>query len=158
MNHILDILEQDAHTPPEQIAERLKMDPDTVRNLIREWERTKVIRRYKAIVDRNAIGDKRVTAYIDVEIAPARGTGFDEVAGTIARLPEVLSVVLVSGESDLRITVECADIDEVANFVSRKLAPLKMVTNTNTHFLLRRYKDEGELFIDDEDHRLPVAP
>lgn len=159
MESILDILEEDARTPACQIASRLGLDEETVRRQIAAWEEQKVIRRYKAVVDRSILGEERVTAFIDVAVTPQRGAGFDEIASRIARFTEVRSVVLVSGGHDLRVVVEGADIREVANFVAQKLAPLEHVTSTNTHFVLQRYKDDGELFIEgDTDRRLVVAP
>lgn len=159
MQPILDILESDARTSPAQIAERLGMSESDVRAAIAEWERTGVIRRYKAIIDRDAIGDDRVVAYIDVSVTPERGAGFDEVASRIARFREVRSVVLVSGGHDLRVVVEGESIRAVSSFVSERLATLDRVTATNTHFELKRYKDDGVMLFDrEDDHRLAVTP
>lgn len=156
---ILDILEQDAHATSAQIASRLGLDEETVRRQIADWEARRVIRRYKAVVDREPLGATPVVAFIDVSVTPERGAGFDDVAARIARFPEVKSVVLVSGGHDLRVVVEGNDMREVANFVAQKLATLDRVTSTNTHFVLKRYKEDGELYIDgDADHRLLVAP
>jgi hypothetical protein len=48
---------------------------------------------------------------------------------------------------------------EVADFVAQKLATIDRVTSTSTHFLLKKYKDDGEVFADGEgDHRLMVTP
>jgi DNA-binding Lrp family transcriptional regulator len=159
MHAILDILQTDARTSPSQIAERLGIPEDEVRRLIAQWEADGVIRRYKAIIDREALGSERVVAYIDVSVTPERGCGFDDVAARIARFPEVRSVVLVSGGHDLRVVVEGESIRAVSSFVSERLATLERVTSTATHFELKRYKDDGELLIEtDTDHRLAVAP
>jgi hypothetical protein len=48
---------------------------------------------------------------------------------------------------------------QVANFVSERLATLERVTGTQTHFLLKRYKEDGDVFFEVEaDHRLMVTP
>jgi len=159
MNTILDLIEKDARLTPEQIAGRLGLDVDEVQAKIAEWERNGVIRRYKAVVDRERLGEERVTALIDVSVTPERGVGFDEIASRIARFPEVRSVMLVSGGHDLRVEVQGRDMREVANFVAQRLASLDRVTATNTHFVLKRYKEDGELYVDEEtNHRLIVAP
>jgi DNA-binding Lrp family transcriptional regulator len=55
--------------------------------------------------------------------------------------------------------VEGATMQEVANFVAEKLAPIEGVRGTATHFLLKKYKDDGVLFVDGEpDRRLAVTP
>ncbi len=159
MREILTILEKDARTSPERIAEMTGTDPAEVRTRIQEWEKSGVIRRYKTVIDWERAGDERVAAFIDVSVTPERGTGFDDIAARLYRFPEVRSVFLVSGGHDLRVIVEGANIREVANFVAEKLATVDRVTATNTHFLLKRYKEDGDVFVDaDTDHRLAVTP
>ena len=159
MQEILTILERDARTSAERIAEMTGKTADQVRSLISEAERSGVIRRYKTVIDWERSGDEQVSAFIDVSVMPERGTGFDEVAERIYRYPEVRSVYLVSGGHDLRVIVEGTSIKEVANFVSEKLATIDRVTATNTHFLLKRYKEDGDIFAEAEaDHRLLVSP
>jgi DNA-binding Lrp family transcriptional regulator len=96
---------------------------------------------------------------IDVSVSPERGVGFDNVAARISQFPEVRSVYLMSGAQDLRCVVSGSSIHEVADFVAQKLATIDRVNATVTHFVLKTYKDDGELLIPPaEDHRLPVAP
>ena len=104
--------------------------------------------------------EERVVAFIDVSVSPQRDVGFDQVAARIYRHPEVRSVHLVSGGHDLRVIVEGDSLHDVAAFVAEKLAPIDHVTATNTHFLLKAYKEDGEVLIDEpaDDDRLAVAP
>jgi DNA-binding Lrp family transcriptional regulator len=131
-----------------------------VAGLITRLEAQRVIRGYKTVVDWERLGDDRVVAFIDVSVSPQREVGFDQVAARIYRHPEVRSVHLVSGGHDLRIIVEAPTMREIAQFVSEKLAPIEHVTATNTHFLLKAYKEDGDILVEDapSDGRLPVAP
>jgi DNA-binding Lrp family transcriptional regulator len=163
VREILELLERDAHLDPERIATMTGIRVEEVRSLIAGWEDAGVLRRYKAVVDWDRFGednrDEVVTAFIDVSISPARGVGFDDVAGRISRFPEVRSVYLVSGTQDLRCTVIGRGIREVADFVAQKLSTIDRVQSTATHFVLRTYKRDGDAFLEPEaDHRLPVAP
>ena len=100
-----------------------------------------------------------VTAFIDVSITPARGVGFDDVAGRIARFDEVRSVYLVSGSQDLRCTVTGPTIRAVSDFVSQKLSTIDRVRSTATHFVLQDLQARRRRVPDAEpDHRLPVTP
>jgi DNA-binding Lrp family transcriptional regulator len=160
---IIDILQADGRATPERIAAMTGMETDTVRDRIASWEQAGVIRRYKAVFDpdrlRALTGTEVITALIDVAVSPERGVGFDDVAARIARFPEVRSVHLVSGQQDLRCVVTGGSMHEIADFVAQKLATINRVTATATHFVLRTYKDDGELMIEPaEDHRLQVAP
>jgi DNA-binding Lrp family transcriptional regulator len=163
VREIIDILLQDGRATPERIADMTGLDVDRVREQITAWERDGVIRRYKAVVDTNRLrqvtGSEAVTALIDVSVSPERGAGFDAVAARIAQFPEVRSVHLVSGGQDLRCTVTGASMHEIGDFVARKLATIDRVTATATHFVMKAYKDDGELLIEAPgDHRLVLAP
>jgi DNA-binding Lrp family transcriptional regulator len=163
MREIIDILQDDGRATPERIATMTGLDADSVRDQIATWERERIIRRYKAVVDldrmRKIAGIEVITALIDVSVSPERGVGFDDVAARISQFPEVRSVYLVSGAQDLRCVVTGRSMHDVADFVAQKLATINRVTATATHFVLKTYKDDGELLIGAaEDHRLRVAP
>jgi DNA-binding Lrp family transcriptional regulator len=158
-NDILTILSQDARTPPEKIAKLTGQTVEEVRDVIADYEKRGIIKRYKTTIDWEKLGDEQVLAFIDVKVLPARDVGFDAVAERIYRYPEVRSVWLVSGGFDLRIVVEGRNIRDLGRFVSEKLATIEGVTATDTHFVLRRYKEDHDLFVDsEEDNRLVVTP
>ncbi len=159
LHDILKILEKDGRITPQQIADMLQKPLEDVEKVIASAEQTGVIRRYKAVVDWEKTGEQRVAAIIDVKVTPIRGVGFDDVAERIYNFPEVVSVYLVSGEYDLRVVVEGSTMQEVANFVSQKLATVDRVQSTASHFVLKRYKEDREIFAETlPDHRLAVMP
>jgi len=48
---------------------------------------------------------------------------------------------------------------EVAFFVAEKIATLEQVQGTVTHFVLRTYKQDGDILFEKErSERLPVSP
>lgn len=167
MREILEILARDGHATPERIATMTDIPEQVVRDRIREWEDAGIIRRYRAVIDWDRYhrvanqSDKPepITAFIDVALSPARGVGFDDVAARISRFPEVRSVYLVSGSHDLRCTVVGDSLRDVSEFVSQKLSTIDRVRSTATHFVLKSYKRDGDVFVEPEpDHRLPVVP
>lgn len=158
-DEILSILSRDARTPPERIAKMTGRSVEDVCTAIAKYERDGIIKRYKTIIDWEKAGVDHVLAFIDVRVTPARDVGFDAVAQRIYRFEEVRSVWLVSGSNDLRVSVEGLNLRELGRFVAEKLATIDGVTGTETHFMLRRYKEDGDLFVDiEEDNRLVVTP
>ena len=116
--------------------------------------------KYKAVINSERI-DKysKVTALIEVKVTPKRGFGFDKVAERLYQFPEVRSLYLLSGGYDLIAFVEGKTLHEVAGFVSEKLSTLDDVQSTSTHFLLKRYKDDGDILSPiPEVTRLEVTP
>ena len=157
---ILLALEQDARRSIAQIATMVGLPETEVVETVTRCERRGIIRGYKTVIDWDRAGDERVVAFIDVSVSPQRDVGFDQVAARIYRHPEVRSVHLVSGGHDLRVIVEGDSLHDVAAFVSEKLAPIDHVTATNTHFLLKTYKEDGQILAEEpvDDDRLAVAP
>ena len=136
-DEILTILARDARTSPETIATLTGRTVPAVRAAVAEYERRGIIKHYKTIIDWEKAGVEKVFAFIDVKVLPAREVGFDAVAERLYRYPEVHSVWLVSGGSDLRVVVEGRHMREVGRFVAEKLSVLEGVTATDTHFLLQ---------------------
>ena len=65
------------------------------------------------------------------------------MAERIYRFPEVKSLFLMSGTYDFLVFIEGESLQDVARFVMEKLAVLGHVNSTASHFLLKRYKENG---------------
>jgi DNA-binding Lrp family transcriptional regulator len=148
---ILKILEGDARTTPKQIATMTGAPQSEVEKLIKQAEKDHTILKYKTIINWEKAGEEQVSALIEVKIAPQRDVGFDAVAERIYRFPQTRSVYLLSGTYDLLVLVTGKTMHEVADFVSQKLAPIEEVQGTVTHFLLKRYKEDGEILAGKEE-------
>lgn len=142
---ILKILEEDARTTPKQIATMTGASEAEVKNIIKKAEDEGVILKYKTLINWDRLGEEHVWALIEVKITPQRDVGFDSIAERIYRFPQARSVYLVSGGYDLAVLVLGKTMHEIANFVTQKLATVEGVQGTTTHFLLRRYKEDGEI-------------
>ena len=87
------------------------------------------------------------------------GMGFDEIARQIYSHHQVESVYLMSGGFDLTVIIKDRSMRAVARFVSEQLAPMENVLSTGTHFILKKYKDNGVCFETvHQDDRLKVTP
>ena len=156
---ILTILESDACAPAGRIATMLGIEVADAEARIAKLEQDRVIVSRRALINWEKTDDELVWALIEVRVSPQRDVGFDAIANRIARFPETRAVYLVSGTYDLAVQVVGHSLKEVASFVSEKLAPLAEVQGTTTHFLLKRYKDDGVLLSElGEPERLPVTP
>jgi len=159
MKEIFEILEQDARATPEQISTMVGIPVNQVKKAIKQAEKDGIILKYKTIINWPKLGEGDIWALIEVRVAPQRDVGFDAIAERIYQFPQV-SAYLVSGTYDLAILVRGKDMQEISSFVTEKLAPLERVQSTVTHFLLKRYKENGETFQlpKETNKRLPVTP
>ena len=155
MDEILEILEKDARTTPEEIAKMLRKKSADVKAAIKKYEKEGGILKYKAVLNKDLIKDEdsAVRALIEVNIAPQKDVGFDKIAERIYSFPEVTSCYLISGTYDLLLVVEGKNIHTVASFVSEKLACLENVKGTATHFLLKKYKEDGVILKHKEENK-----
>ena len=161
MNEILELLQDDARLTAEEIAAMLKKDAKTVRKQIKQLEDDGVIVKYGAVINPEKVPSKKETvrAIIELSVTPERETGFDALAERIYKFPQVAAVYLISGGYDLQVIIEGKTLKEVAFFVSEKLAPLNGVRGTKTHFVLKKYKENGVVLSGKEKSgRLQVAP
>jgi len=160
MKEIFEILEQNARATPEQISTMVDKPVSEVEKIIKQAEKDGTILKYKTIINWPKLGEVDVRALIEVRVTPQRGVGFDAIAERIYQFPEVHSAYLVSGTYDLAILVRGKTMQEISSFVAEKLAPLEQVQSTVTHFLLKRYKENGETFHlpKEINKRLPITP
>jgi len=147
---ILEILENDCNTPLEQIALMTDSDTAAVAAAIDELKNDNIILKNKAVINWEKTNKEFVTALIELKVTPQRGEGFDKIAERIYKFPEVKSVYLMAGAFDLTVIIEGKTMKEVALFVANRLAPMDSVISTGTHFVLKKYKDEGIIFDADE--------
>ena len=145
LKEILKILEGDARTTTKQIATMTGTSADEVAKLVKKAEAERTILKYKTMINWDKVGDERIWALIEVKITPQREVGFDSIAERIYRFPQAHTVYLVSGTYDLAVLVMGKSMHEIADFVTQKLAPIEGVQGTATHFLLKRYKEDGEI-------------
>jgi DNA-binding Lrp family transcriptional regulator len=160
MKEIFEILEQNARATPEQISTMVGKPVSKVEKIIKQAEKDGIILKYKAIINWSKLDKEDIQALIEVRVTPQRDVGFDDIAERIYQFPEVHSAYVVSGTYDLAILVKGKNMHEISSFVTEKLAPLERVQSTVTHFLLKRYKENGEIFQPSKEinRRLPITP
>lgn len=145
MNSILNLLNENPRLTDKQIAVMLGKDEAEVSAAIAQFERDGIIGGYRAIIDwdRADSGAHRVTALVELRVTPRPDTGFDQIADELLDFEEVDSVHLMSGGYDFAVYVSGNTLQDIAQFVARRLSTLDSVVTTTTHFMLKRYKEHG---------------
>ena len=152
INNILDILEKtDKKLSADQIAQMLGSTEDEVDAIIKGLEKDNIIVGYKTMINWEKTDKELVTSIIELKISPQRGEGFDKVAEKIYKYSQVKSLFLMSGSYDLCVIIEGQSMKDVALFIASKLAPMDNVLSTATSFVLKKYKDDGMIFYNDEE-------
>lgn len=143
MDKLLKLLKQNSRLSNEQLAVMLGISEKDVAAKIEAYENNGIIKGYSAVINDELADKDMVTAFIEVKVTPKPNSGFDELASTIMKYEEVESVYLMSGTYDIAVIINGKNIRSISLFVSQRLSALDGVLSTATHFVLKRYKDNG---------------
>lgn len=155
MEEILELLRQNARLSVADISAMTKKTESEVAAIIKKLEDDGIILKYAAIVNPEKSGESKdkVRAEIQLQVTPEREHGFDALADRIYRFPQVKSLFLMSGGYDFKVIIEGDSLQDVAFFVSNKLATLEGVRSTKTCFILKTYKENDIVYVEDERDR-----
>ncbi|MBR4541212.1 MAG: Lrp/AsnC family transcriptional regulator [Lachnospiraceae bacterium] len=154
---ILRAIAKDSKIKTDELAIRLGCTKEELITAIAEMEADKVICGYPTLIDWDKVSDEKVTALIELKVTPQRGQGFDKIAERIYKFDEVESVYLMSGGFDLTVIIRGKSMKEVSRFVFEKLAPMESIQSTATHFVLKKYKDQGLIMqFESDDERIQM--
>jgi DNA-binding Lrp family transcriptional regulator len=142
---LLDLLQENARLTDAELADRLGLSEEEVKQRIAGYHERGEVLGYQAVVDREKVAVGQVNALIEVKVTPERGGGFDRLAERVARFEQVRHCYLMSGSYDLVVFVSGESLQDIARFVSEKLSTLEGVLSTATHFMLKTYKEGGFL-------------
>jgi DNA-binding Lrp family transcriptional regulator len=152
---LIELLSENAKYTQKELAAITGATEDKVSIAVKELEQDGVIVKYAAIINTEAISNK-AQALIEVKVAPQKLNGFDSYAEQIYSFPEVTSLYLMSGVFDLAVFVEGDGIIDIAKFISEKLSVIDGITSVQTHFILKKYKIEGQVTKPKDEHRRQI--
>ncbi|MDP2814857.1 MAG: Lrp/AsnC family transcriptional regulator [Erysipelotrichaceae bacterium] len=154
MEDVLKLLTQNARLTNSEMAVLLGKEESEVARIVEKLQEDGVIKGYQAIINYEKLPHIPVFALIECKVMPKAEYGFQEIADRVMALEEVDSVYLMAGNYDLAVYVKGATMQEVANFVAKRLSTLESILSTSTRFVLQRYKQNG-VILDDKDIRDP---
>jgi DNA-binding Lrp family transcriptional regulator len=128
---LLRELQHDARQSNRDLATAAHISPSTSSERIRALREEGVIRGYHADVDFAALG-RHVQALTAVTIRPPTRDNIESFRNWARRLPEIVGVFVVSGQSDFLLHVAVPDTDALYTFVIDRLTERPEVADVNT--------------------------
>lgn len=151
MNRLLELMNQNPEFTPAQLAVMLGENEQDIRARIEEYKQKGIIKGTKILINWDKVPDSGVRAIIELKVTPKPETGFDDIAKIVMSYENVENVYLAaSSRYDLIALVNGNTIQEIAEFVSKRLSTLDSVIGTATNFVLTTYKQGGKTFLDDD--------
>ncbi len=153
---LIDLLVENARYTASELAAIVSKDQKAVEKAIKELEDEGVIVKYSAILNTEAMDNTKVQALIEVKVAPQKLNGFDSYAEEIYNFTEVQSLYLMSGGFDLAVFVEGNTLSDISKFIAEKLSVIDGITSVQTHFILKKYKIEGQVTRREEESKRQI--
>ena len=157
---LLTQLKSHARLSNQDLADMTNVPVEQVAKTIQKLEKNGTIIQYTTILNESCLNEEKETirALIEVSVRPEKKTGYDALAKRISHHPNVVGHYLISGNYDFLIIVEGSSLQEISQFVSG-LASLENVRSTGTHFILKKYKENGVAFPTEKpESRLAIIP
>ncbi len=142
---LINLLVENAKYTAKELSAIVGAPEQEVATAIKELEKDGVIVKYSAILNTEAMASTKVQALIEVKVAPQKLNGFDSYAEEIYNFSEVQSLYLMSGGFDLAVFVEGDTLSDISKFIAEKLSVIDGITSVQTHFILKKYKIEGQV-------------
>ena len=138
---ILHELERDGRVSNTELAKRVGLSSSACLRRVQELERRGVIRGYRAVLDRAALGTGFV-AYVAVGLSDHSKAAQEAFERSIATAPEVLECHNVTGTIEYLLRVEVADLAAYKVFHTDVLGTLPQVTAITSYVVMESPKDE----------------
>jgi len=140
---ILRELQKDSSRSTAEIADRVGLSMNACWRRIKQLQRQGIVRKQVTLLDPNALG-LGLTAFVQVRTSQHSEEWFDQFAGSIRQIEEVVEFHRVSGDYDYLLKVIVSDIADYDRVYKRiiKAAPLQDVTS---YFSMEKIKETTEI-------------
>ncbi|MEM8687215.1 MAG: Lrp/AsnC family transcriptional regulator [Pseudomonadota bacterium] len=135
---IVAMLQRDGRMPFAEIASELGVSEGTIRNRVNGMKQAGMLR-IVAIADPVAV-EYQTDAMMGLKVAP--GHTPQEVAERLARLPDVVYILWVSGRYDLLVEVVSNDQDDLLHFLETEIHGAADIASVETMTGLKNYKNQ----------------
>lgn len=154
---LLSLLKRNARISVKDLSALTELSEQDVTTLITQLENEGTILKYTCISS-DQESDTLIRALIEVSVRPEKKSGYDSIAEKISTNKYVIDHYLVSGAYDFLLIVEASNLSEISKIIS-DLASMPSVTNTVTHFTLKKYKQMGVVLTKNKSQsRLAIVP
>ena len=138
---ILRILRQEGRISNIDLAERVGLSPSACLRRVQELERSGVIEGYRAVLNRNALG-QGFLAYIAVGLSDHSKASQEAFERSISLAPEVRECHNITGTKEYLLRVEVMDLASYKIFHTEVLGTLPQVNSITSYVVMGSPKDE----------------
>ncbi|MFH1785076.1 MAG: Lrp/AsnC family transcriptional regulator [Candidatus Micrarchaeota archaeon] len=132
---LLKILESNAKARIHSIARKINLPASTVHHRIKRLEEEGIISSWTIKKNFSSLGltmKAHILTFVDLTMLTQMKRTQKDIADDIKKINGVESVDIVTGDSDLLLTVRCKDMKEFQDLLLKKIQSIKGITKTKT--------------------------
>ena len=137
---LLALLQDNASLSNAEVAERIQLSPSQCSRRRAGLEAAGYIRGYRADLDARKLG-YGIDAFTRVTLSKHSDTTADDFARFLEGLGEVLAAHSVAGDADYLLHLRVRSLDELAEFVHKRLLPHPHVHQVRSDVVLKTIKE-----------------
>ncbi len=136
---LLALLQEDSKWTTKEYANRLGLSTTAVYERIKRLEKTGVITKYVALVDRNKV-NKAFMVLCHVKLIQHIKDYVLQFEREVVQLEEVSECHHISGDYDYILKVNVSDMETYREFMVTKLTAIKNIGSTQSSFVINEVK------------------
>ena len=141
---ILAALQGEGRLTNVELAKRVALYPSPCLRRVKRLEAAGVVRGYRAVLDREAVG-LGLTVFVEIKVERHSRENAQALQDVLAAMPEIVSCHMVSGTADFLAEVVVADLRAYEALLTERLLVLPMVADIRSNVSLRRVKSDAPL-------------
>ncbi len=142
-NRILQILQQHGRISNSDLAARVGLSPSACLRRVQELERNRIIKGYRATIDRNALGSG-FTVFVTVALSDHQKKSQRDFEKAVCAAPEVKEVHNVTGNFEYILRIEVADLEAYKQFHMEVLGTVPLVRGITSYISMESVKDDRD--------------
>lgn len=141
---LLKLLQQDSKRPNKYFAQQLGLSTTAVYERIKKLERTGIISRYSAVIDKEKV-NRNFVAFCHVKLQQHSKALVLQFEKEIANLEAVVSCFHIAGDYDYLLKIHLEDMAAYRAFMVQKLTSITAIGSTQSAFVISEIKDTAHI-------------
>ncbi|RAJ37230.1 Lrp/AsnC family transcriptional regulator [Pedobacter cryoconitis] len=141
---ILRLLEQNAKLTVREIAALIHLSPTPTHERIKRMEKSKVIKQYAAILDRQLIGKGMIVLCMITLKEHNKKSGALFIKAML-EFKEIVECYNISGDFDFMVKIVAESMEDYHDFFVNKLGEVKGIGQTKSIFVMATNKETHQL-------------
>jgi len=142
--NLIRYLQEDCKKTTKELSMRLKLSVTAVYERIKKLEKSGIIEKYIAIIDKEKI-DKSFMVFCQIKLIQHKSEYVNKFENDVIKFNEVLECYNISGDYDYILKVIVKNMKAYRKFINDKLTTLDYISSAHSTFIINELKNSLEI-------------